>query len=57
MSVHRRLLRNTVTNFTKRLKKFLTVKEIDEARILTEVAIYADKVAVNEETVKTWQSL
>ena len=34
------------------VKTVLDGKEIDEARILTEVAIYADKVAVNEETVR-----
>ena len=35
-----------------KIKEVLDGKEIDEARILTEVAIYADKVAVNEETVR-----
>ena len=27
-------------------------REVDEARVLTEVAIFADKIAVNEETVR-----
>ena len=35
-----------------KIKEVLDGKEIDEARILNEVAIYADKVAVNEETVR-----
>lgn len=37
--------------YTK-IKELLEDREIDEARILTEVAIFADKVAVNEETVR-----
>lgn len=36
----------------EKIKEVLDGREIDEARILTEVAIYADKVAVNEETVR-----
>lgn len=35
-----------------KIKELLDGKDIDEARILTEVAIFADKVAVNEETVR-----
>ena len=35
-----------------RLKDVLENKEIDENRILLEAAIFADKVAVNEETVR-----
>lgn len=46
----------TVKEYSDRLyekiKDVLDGREIDEARILTEVAIYADKVAVNEETVR-----
>lgn len=46
----------TVKEYSDRLydkiKETLNGKEIDESRILTEVAIYADKVAVNEETVR-----
>ena len=46
----------TVQEYSDRLyekiKEVLDGREIDEARILTEVAIYADKVAVNEETVR-----
>ncbi len=46
----------TVSEYKNRLydkiKEVLDGREIDEARILTEVAIYADKVAVNEETVR-----
>lgn len=37
--------------YTK-IKELLEDKDIDETRILTEVAIFADKVAVNEETVR-----
>ncbi len=35
-----------------KIKELLDDREVDEARILTEVAIFADKVAVNEETVR-----
>lgn len=35
-----------------KIKELLEDREIDEARVLTEVAIFADKVAVNEETVR-----
>ncbi|MCI8403503.1 MAG: YicC family protein [Clostridia bacterium] len=46
----------TVKEYSDRLyekiKEVLDGTEIDETRILTEVAIYADKVAVNEETVR-----
>ncbi|MGM9522077.1 MAG: YicC/YloC family endoribonuclease [Oscillospiraceae bacterium] len=37
---------------TKRLKEVLENTKLDEARILTEAAIFADRVAVNEETVR-----
>lgn len=36
----------------EKIKEILDGREIDDSRILTEVAIYADKVAVNEETVR-----
>ena len=36
----------------ERMKNVLGDTQIDEARILTEVAIYADKIAVAEETVR-----
>lgn len=46
----------TVKEYSDRLyakiKEVLEDRTIDEARVLTEVAIYADKVAVNEETVR-----
>lgn len=46
----------TVADYRERLyskvKELLDDREIDEGRILTEVAIFADKVAVNEETVR-----
>ena len=46
----------TVKEYSDRLyekiKEVLDGHEVDEARVLTEVAIYADKVAVNEETVR-----
>lgn len=37
---------------TKRISDMLSGSEIDEQRILTEAAIFADKVAVDEETVR-----
>ena len=46
----------TVETYRERLyakiKELLEDRDIDETRILTEVAIFADKVAVNEETVR-----
>lgn len=36
----------------ERIKEILGSHEIDDARVLTEVAIFADKVAINEETVR-----
>ena len=46
----------TVEEYRERLyskiKEVLDDKDIDENRILTEVAIFADKIAVNEETVR-----
>lgn len=36
----------------RKIKEILEDREPDEARILTEVAIFADKIAVNEETVR-----
>ncbi|MBR2590776.1 MAG: YicC family protein [Clostridia bacterium] len=46
----------TVKEYTQRLseriKEVLEDKTVDEARILTEAAIFADKVAVAEETVR-----
>lgn len=35
-----------------KIKELVAEKDIDESRILTEVAIFADKVAVNEEMVR-----
>lgn len=37
---------------TQRMKEVLETVDIEEARILTEAAIFADKIAVNEETVR-----
>ncbi|MDD5938348.1 MAG: YicC family protein [Clostridiales bacterium] len=37
---------------TAKLQEVLSSTQIDESRILTEAAIYADKVAVDEETVR-----
>lgn len=46
----------TVDEYRKKLytkiQELLGDREIDDARVLTEVAIFADKVAVNEETVR-----
>ena len=46
----------TVSEYRKRLeekmREVLESKSIDESRILTEAAIFADKVAVDEETVR-----
>ncbi len=36
----------------QKIKETLENRDVDEARILTEVAIFADKVAINEETVR-----
>ena len=36
----------------EKIKEVLADKDVDEARVLTEVAIFADKVAVNEELVR-----
>ena len=35
-----------------KIKELIADRDIDETRVLTEVAIFADKVAVNEETVR-----
>ena len=40
------------TRLENKLKEVLTNTTIDESRILTEAAIFADKVAVDEETVR-----
>lgn len=40
------------TRLTEKIKAVLEDKNIDEARIVTEAAIFADKVAVDEETVR-----
>jgi len=40
------------TKLTARMQETLENTNIDEARILTEAAIFADKVAINEETVR-----
>ncbi|PKM73879.1 MAG: YicC family protein [Firmicutes bacterium HGW-Firmicutes-16] len=37
---------------TKRMQEILESKQIDESRILTEAAIYADHIATDEETVR-----
>ncbi len=46
----------TVAEYKKKLytkiKELVEDKDIDEARVLTEVAIFADKIAVNEEMVR-----
>jgi len=46
----------TVENYRNRLYQKLTAlladRNIDDARVLTEAAIFADKVAVDEETVR-----
>lgn len=46
----------TVADYRKRLeekmREVLDNKSIDESRILTEAAIFADKIAVDEETVR-----
>ena len=50
------LSKETVNNYKERLytkiKEVLENNDIDESRVLTEVAIFADKVAVDEETVR-----
>ena len=46
----------TVAEYQQRLQnkieEFLKSKDYDQQRVITEVAIYADKVAVDEETVR-----
>lgn len=46
----------TVKEYSDRLyekiKEVLSEKDVDDARVLTEVAVFADKVAVNEELVR-----
>ena len=46
----------TVSEYREKLyakiRELLDGHEVDEARVLTEVAIFADKIAVNEETVR-----
>ncbi len=46
----------TIAEYTEKLKhrmrEFLENKEFDESRIITEAAIFADRVAVDEETVR-----
>ena len=46
----------TVTEYREKLytkiKELLEEREVDEGRVLTEVAIFADKIAVNEEMVR-----
>lgn len=41
---------------TKKMQEILDTKQIDDSRILTEAAIYADHIAVDEETGTTSQS-
>lgn len=45
-------LREYREKLTARMQEVLQSTTIDEARILTEAAIYADKIAVDEETVR-----
>jgi uncharacterized protein (TIGR00255 family) len=40
------------TKLTAKITEVLEQKQIDEARILTEAAIFAEKISVNEETVR-----
>ena len=40
------------TRLEKKIKEVLENREIDEARVLTEVAVFADKIAVDEEMVR-----
>ena len=46
----------TVDNYAERLKEkiteFLAGAQVDEQRLLTEVAVFADRVAIDEETVR-----
>ena len=37
---------------TAKLQEVLADRQLDESRVLTEAAIFADKVAVDEETVR-----
>lgn len=40
------------TRLYEKIKETLAERDVDESRVLTEVAIFADKVAVDEETVR-----
>jgi len=42
---------------TAKITEVLEQKQIDEARILTEAAIFAEKISVNEETVRLYSHL
>ena len=56
VSMVEKLSPKTVENYRNRLyqklKEILESAEIDQQRIVTEAAIFADKVAVDEETVR-----
>ena len=45
-------LENYKARLEKKISEVLANREIDEARVLTEVAIFADKIAVDEEMVR-----
>lgn len=46
------VIENYKERLTSKIKEVLDDKQIDEARILTEVCIYSDKVCVDEELVR-----
>ena len=46
------MMRQWLERLYAKIKETLGDKDIDEQRILTEVAIFADKVAIDEETVR-----
>ena len=44
--------KRTVVYSTKKIQEILGDRQMDEGRIATEVTIYADKICVDEETVR-----
>ncbi len=46
------IVKDYETRLYEKIKEVLGEKEVDDARVLTEVAIFADKVAINEELVR-----
>ncbi|MCL2033338.1 MAG: YicC family protein [Oscillospiraceae bacterium] len=50
-------LKDYKAKLTAKITEVLEQKQIDEARILTEAAIFAEKISVNEETVRLYSHI